>query len=126
MWKYQITGNIPSKKNSKQWIMRGGRKLLVPSDRHESWHDDASWQIKVQPRPANPLEKAAIVITIFAENMRPGDLTNKAESIMDLLVDMEILKDDNWFICGDIHLKFGGVERENPRAIIEINEHGSN
>ena len=106
--------------------MRGGRKLLVPSDRHEDWHLDASWQLKAQKRPADPIEMASIVITIFAENKRPSDLSNKAESIMDLLVDMEIIKDDNWFVIGDLHLKFGGVDKENPRAVIEIHQHGSN
>lgn len=117
---FEITGNIPSKKNSKRIFQRAGRPFIVSSQAHQEWHEEASWQLKVQDRPKEPLEKVAIVFTLYAENMRAGDLTNKAESVMDLLVDMEILKDDNWFICGDIHLKFGGVDKKNPRAVIEI------
>jgi hypothetical protein len=66
------------------------------------------------------LSPEAILITFYPPDRNAGDLTNKAESIMDLLVDMEILEDDNWFICSDIHLKFGGVDKQNPRAEIEI------
>lgn len=39
---------------------------------------------------------------------------------MDLLVDCGILPDDNWYICGDIRLKFGGVDAQNPRTEITI------
>jgi hypothetical protein len=35
----------------------------------------------------------------FAENRRRFDLTNAAESVMDLLVDAEILADESWAGC---------------------------
>ena len=56
----------------------------------------------------------------FPADKRKADLTNKAESIMDLLVDTKIIEDDNWFIINNINLKFGGVDTKNPRAEIEI------
>ncbi len=28
-------------------------------------------------------------------------------------------EDDNWFILPDIHMKFGGVDKVNPRGEIE-------
>lgn len=95
--------------------------MLLASENFMDWHVDASYQLKMQQRPVDPIKKAGVCITLFAETKRAADLTNKAESIMDLLVDMEILEDDNWFIVGDLHLKFGGVDKENPRAVIEIN-----
>lgn len=119
--KITLSGIPPSKKNSKRIITRGSRQYIVPSENYDDWHVDATWEIKSQRViPVLPIEKAAVKITFFAPTMRPADLTNKAESIMDLLVDLGILKDDNWFICGDLHLKFGGVEKKDPRAIIEI------
>jgi Holliday junction resolvase RusA-like endonuclease len=117
---FELKGNIPSKKNSKRWIQRGHRKFLVPSEDHEAWHEAAMWDIKAQGPLPETIEKAEVVITIYSENKRAGDLSNKAESVMDLLVDLEIIKDDNWFVVGDLHLKFGGVDKENPRAVIEI------
>jgi hypothetical protein len=41
---------------------------------------------------------------------------------MDLLVDNGILKDDSWFIVPKLTLIFGGVDKNNPRAEITINE----
>ena len=62
-----------------------------------------------------------ISIKIYAPDKRKADLTNKAESIMDLLVDNGKIEDDNWFVIGDIRLLFGGVDKVNPRAEIEWN-----
>lgn len=117
---FTILGRTPSKKNSRRAIYVGGRTIMVPSKDYESWHKDASKQLKCQKRPKEPIEKAEIVITFYAQNKVGADLTNKAESVMDLLVDNRILVDDNWFIVGDVHLKFGGVDRTNPRAEVEI------
>ena len=39
---------------------------------------------------------------------------------MDLLVDAGVIEDDNWFIIPEISLKFGGIDRQNPRCEISI------
>lgn len=122
IYTYNLYGAVASKKNGKQWIKRAGKRYLVPSDFHAAWHEEAGYQLKVQRRPKEPLESARIVLTFRAPDMKLADLTNKTESVMDLLVDHAVLKDDNWFICGDIHLKFGGVESKNPGVVIEIYE----
>ena len=116
-----ILGRIPSKKNSTLTFARGGRVIHIPSNDYRKWHKDATRQLSEIKLPTNiPLEKANITMTLFAPDNRAGDLTNKAESLMDLLVDCGYLQDDNWFICNDVHLLFGGVDKENPRAEIEI------
>lgn len=61
-----------------------------------------------------------MVLTFFAPDKRATDLSNKAESVMDLLVDNRVIEDDNWFVCPDLHLKFGGVDTLKPRCEIEI------
>jgi Holliday junction resolvase RusA-like endonuclease len=61
-----------------------------------------------------------IVIQIWAGDKRASDLTNKAESIMDLLVDAGILSDDNWFVVPNVELIFAGVDPKKPRAVIKI------
>lgn len=114
-----LKGNVPSKKNSKQIICRGSRPMLLPSESYKAWHETQMWILK-RFRPPEPLKSVKVEITLYAESARKADLTNKAESIMDLLVDAGILHDDNWFEVGDLHLKFGGIDREDPRALIEI------
>jgi Holliday junction resolvase RusA-like endonuclease len=49
-----------------------------------------------------------------------ADLTNKAESIMDLLVDAGVLQDDNWNVVPEVILRCKGIDRTNPRAEITI------
>lgn len=112
-----VIGNIPSKKNSKRIFCRGKYPTVLPSKKHEEWHEELMWQLKGQKKIEN-IEK--INITFYPSTKRKADLTNKAESIMDLLVDADIIEDDNWFVVGELNLIFGGKDKENPRAEIEI------
>ncbi len=38
---------------------------------------------------------------------------------MDMLVDNGILEDDNYSIVPNLTLKFGGVDKNNPKCFIE-------
>ena len=113
-----LLGRVPSKKNSKQIFCRGNRPTAIPSAKHKEWHIDASKQlIGVDKIPPN----REILFTLYAPDNRKGDLSNKWESVADLLVDNSIIEDDNWFVMDDIRMKFGGVDKDNPRVILEIN-----
>lgn len=90
--------------------------MLLPSSKHKEWHKDASNQLAgAEHIPPN----TPIIFTLYAPDLRAGDLSNKWESVADLLVDNGIVEDDNWFIMADIHMKFGGLDRENPRVVLE-------
>jgi Holliday junction resolvase RusA-like endonuclease len=122
-----LFGRIPSKKNSKQVVCRGRYPMVFPSERFVEWHRDATQQLMSMGMAVSkmgPMGHVSVTITIYAPDARVADLTNKAESIMDLLVDNGILADDNWFVCPDVHLIFGGVDKISPRAVIEILNHG--
>lgn len=121
MKKVLLRGAIPSKKNSKKIVCRGAYPLVLPSSNYEKWHKLAMWEVKAQRvGRAEAIEKVEIVI--FSPDRRRFDLTNKAESIMDLLVDVGILEDDNAFVCPQVILQFGGVDKVNPRAEVSIHE----
>ena len=116
-----ILGRIPSKKNSRCIFVRGGKLFNIPSKKYSEWHKEASALLlkdKNTPRSIYKIRK--IVLRLWAPDKRAGDLTNKAESIMDLLVDNKVIEDDNWFIVGNIHIKFEGVDRINPRCEVTI------
>ncbi len=101
-------------------VCRGSRPLLLPSSKYKEWHVDASNQItqqKIQP-VKGCIE--SVTLTFYAPDKRKFDLTNKAESIMDLLVDNGIIEDDNYSVIPNLQLKFGGVEKENPRVEISL------
>ena len=113
-----IKGRIPSKKNSRMIFCRGKRPMSIPNKRYVAWHKEAEAQLL----GTRPIKANKMTLTLYAPDKHKGDLTNKAESVMDLLVDMKIIEDDNWFVIDDLHLIFGGVDREDPRVEIIINK----
>jgi len=69
------------------------------------------------------IEKAEGVRLVFTfPDKRQTDLTNKAESVMDLLVSQRILSDDSWQKTGTIILESAGVDKYNPGVEIYIKE----
>lgn len=109
-----IQGRIPSKKNSTWTLLVKGRNVRLPSKKYAEWHRDAVSQLKFQKYT---LENE-ITLKIYAPDARKSDLTNKAESVMDTLVDCGFLEDDNWYVVSKLTLEFGGVDKENPRVEI--------
>jgi len=88
--KFKLMGNIPSKKNSRI-NTRSGRSF--PSKRYSEWHELASWQI-ITMKPIG--YRIKIDYTFIPKDRRLFDVSNKIESINDLLVDMGIVEDDNY------------------------------
>jgi len=107
-----IQGRIPSKKNSVGIAVVKGRVLKFPNSRYRTWNKEAVDQLQFQKYTLGN----SITVKIFAPDSRKTDLTNKAESVMDTLVDAGFLEDDNWYIVSKLTLEFGGVDKENPRA----------
>ena len=113
MNKITIRGRCPSKKNSRI-NTRSGRSF--PSAKYTAWHRDASAQLVAQKAPQIPTNE--ITLIFWMPDNRRCDLTNKAESIMDLLVDNYLIVDDCWQEINPIHLYCEGVDKDNPRVII--------
>ncbi len=113
-----IHGRVPSKKNSRKAIYAGGRTIMIPSDQYKAWHQGAATELY----GTKAIEKypVRVKITLFMPDAIRADLTNKAESIMDLLVDCCILQDDNWNVIPELDLRCAGIDRKDPRAEIEI------
>ncbi|MFA5217168.1 hypothetical protein [Sulfuricurvum sp.] len=117
-----LHGRIPSKKNSKKikWSFRKRRKVIVPSDSHLIWHENATIQILKQSPKKHCGDVKGIEMAFWMPDDRASDLTNKAESVMDLLVDNDILIDDSWQIVPYVLLKVRGIDRKDPRVLIWI------
>jgi len=113
-----VNGRTPSKKNSKQIIYVRGKPLIISSKDYAIWHKTALQTLKTAPK-FNGNTKA-VVLCFYSENKRKFDLSNKAESIMDLLVDAGILQDDNYEVVPRLILEYGGISKENPRCEIHL------
>lgn len=114
-----IYGNTPSKKNSKQIVPVHGRYIIISSKNYAQWHKEALKQLIGAKKVVTP---TIPYIKFYQGTARQYDLTNKAESIMDLLVDAGIIPDDSVEYIPEIHLSHGGKDKENPRAEITFND----
>ncbi|MHB8483646.1 MAG: RusA family crossover junction endodeoxyribonuclease [Nitrospiria bacterium] len=119
--RFILTGRVPSKKNSRILICRGRYPMSIPNGKYTSWHKDASLQLKNQAIPRFS-GVVSITMTFFFPDKRKTDLSNKGESVNDLLVDNKIIIDDNWNVLRSLHYFSGGVDKENPRVEIDIVE----
>jgi Holliday junction resolvase RusA-like endonuclease len=114
-----ITGRIPSKKNQRNCFVKFGRQYNIPSKQYTAWHKDASLQLLKQ-HPGLLENIIRIELFFYAPDKRASDMSNKMESIMDFLVDNNVITDDNWYIINKVILTFKGVDRQNPRCEIYI------
>ena len=119
---YLFSGRIPSKKNSKRIIRVGRRSMLVSSKQHEIWEEQMLWELKNQDIPKEPFKGNGIHILLdfYTPDRGRADLTNKAESIMDVMIKAGIIEDDSWWIVNGIDLRFRGLDRKDPRCIVYL------
>ena len=121
MIKFQLKGNTPSKKNSKNITYAKGRMMVIPSKKHKDWHEEQMWVMKSLRIPLQT-KPVMIAMTFFADSKRRGDLDNKASSVLDLLKDGGVIEDDDWFHVPKVVLDFGGVCPQSPHCEIELTE----
>ena len=95
-----------------------GKIINIPSNRYRAWHKPALQTLKNTPVRFEKTE--CVDLCFYGENKRKFDLSNRAESIMDLLVDAGIIPDDNYEIVPRLDIKYGGVSKENPRCEVII------
>lgn len=95
MVKITLTGDIPSKKNGKRIVFSKRLKVpfIISSKNHQDWHKRVINQLLT----AKPYKSQIKVVELifFPSSRRKFDLSNKAESVMDILVDAKVLEDDN-------------------------------
>jgi Holliday junction resolvase RusA-like endonuclease len=112
-----LDGNVPSKKNSR--INRGDGMSFV-SKRYKDWQDSALDQVRLQTRERffNPV---AIEVIIYFGTMTRADLDNRLTSILDMLVEALVLRDDKW---QDVPMLQAQAEyrKGNPGAFVRITE----
>jgi hypothetical protein len=127
--KLESTRNIavPSKKNQRTPIVNRhtGKTFLKPSDQYTKWKklthgfwQGEYWKLK-NDKVRLPIVRCKINIIFYFGDDKDKDCTNKAETIMDALVEYEILADDSFKVVNDISLK-GFLCRDRPRTEIYI------
>ena len=118
-----LKGRIPSKKNSSWSMTRGNRQLRFPSSKYTKREKEQLAALKEQeilPMGFNqPLE---IQYKFWRPDNRKTDISNKLESVNDMLKRYWLLEDDNSTIVKYIKAIAMWVDKENPRCEIYIKD----
>lgn len=118
---------IPSKKNQQTPIVNPhtGKAFLKHSDQYIRWkkRTTAFWEAQhlklLDAKVRLPIVRCKVKIAFYFGDDRDKDCTNKAETIMDALVEHSILADDSFKVVGDITVN-GFLCRDRPRTEIYI------
>lgn len=128
-YRYELTGEVPAKKNSRV-VTNTGRNF--PNQQYKDWHDGATAQLMLQTLPLGgnpdkpsacrlPLEKCkSLTVTFFHRTRARRDTDNQASSVKDLLVDCGVLQDDNWTVIGEEHYIPVYAPKDEAHCVIEI------
>lgn len=125
--KITIHGETPSKKNSRITLRNG---MTIPSKRYREWHKKAREDVFVQCLAqsngsgfALPIEKCRVAMTFWHGDLRRRDSDNGATSVLDLLTDCGIIRDDNWRVVRRLLIE-NEYDKGNARVEVEILEAG--
>lgn len=112
-----LEGSVPSKKN--QRINRGDG-VSFPSKKFVQWQGDALKQVRMQTRQRFYVPVSVEVIIYFGSKVR-ADLDNRLTSILDMLVEALVLKDDKWQDVPQIAVQ-AEYRKGQPGAFIRLTE----
>lgn len=112
-----LEGSVPSKKN--QRINRGDG-VSFPSKKFVQWQNDALRQVRIQTRQRFLVPVGIEVIIYFGTKVR-SDLDNRLSSILDMLVEALVLRDDKWQDVPRIAIQ-AEYRKGKPGAFIRITE----
>lgn len=116
--KFTIPLTPVTKKNSQRIVIRGGRPIILPSEKYKEYENAALWFI---PKLSVPISFSVNVKCIFyMPTARVCDLTNHLESIDDVMVKAGLLEDDNYRIVAAHDGSRVMVDRNNPRTEVLI------
>lgn len=120
-----VFGDVPSQKNSKQIYFNraSGKPFISSNPRVKAWQEDAAWQLKTVSIPARGwLYPLTIKLAFAFRTARRRDLENAASTVLDALVHAGIIADDDYKHACPITLDFIGVDKQNPRVEITLEE----
>lgn len=113
-----INGVIPSKKNSKKVIpdWKHRRVRLITSPEVQNWEKVVQSGVMGMGKIDGPVK---MEIVIYNPDLRKRDLDNQLCSINDAIKGI-LFEEDDGKVLQDIHIRWGGVDKNNPRADITI------
>lgn len=103
-----LPGIPPSKKNSRIIIHgKNGRHFDIPSNEYQKWEKNMAWEVTQQCRKVGRMKLAVHLHVIFhVIDKVSWDLSNKLESVQDLLKKCSVVSDDNRFVIQEVKVSW--------------------
>lgn len=125
MYKFEIRGQAPSKKNTHEskWSYKHKRFVIAPAKKYMYWENAAVLQLKSQKKNGvdYPVTgKLHVKIMIYRRHNYKPDLSNLIQSVEDALEKAGIIENDNQIESLDGSRRILGVSEGVQRAEIEI------
>jgi len=117
---FNIPWRIPSKKNSKRIIVRGKRGLLLPSEKYIEWENSIIKRLLFTARKMKLWWNLHFMYHFHFPDNRKTDMSNKIESINDMLVKAWYIEDDNATIISRITSLYWWVDKDRAWCVVEI------
>lgn len=114
--------------------VRKKKTFYLNLNQYNKWHFQDKNQLKKlfkitilkDVRELTPVKSCHVTYTIYYPTNRKFDLDNIGSVVCkftnDVLTESNIIEDDNYTCIKEITYKFGGIDKENPRAEVEIKE----
>jgi len=114
--------------------VRKKKTFYLNLNQYNKWHFQDKNQLKKlfkitilkDVRKLRPVKACHVIYTIFYPTNRKFDLDNigsvTCKFTNDVLTECGIIEDDNYTCIKEVTYKFGGVDKENPRAEVTIKE----
>jgi Holliday junction resolvase RusA-like endonuclease len=117
----QIELPFPPSSNTAYPTNRSGGRRLGKKGR--AWKEEAAQLLAIALRVYTVPDDKAIIITMYAylPDNRPRDLANHEKLPIDALCG-HLHIDDNWQRVVGNAIYFGGIEPDNPRLVIELQQ----
>ena len=112
-----LEGNVPSKKNSRVRTRSGSS---IPNKAYYDWQESALWQVRQQTKARFLKPVSVEVVIYFGKNIR-ADLDNRLTSILDMLVEAIVIRDDKWQDVPRMQAQ-AEYRKGNPGAFVRITE----
>lgn len=118
---YVLDGETPSKKNNRIGL-RSGKN--IPSEKYRKWLQAKKIELFRQGILCPPIDKPVKISFVFYhKDERTRDTDNQISSILDLLKDAKVIKDDNWQIVKRISAVAILTETKEPSVNVVISDY---
>lgn len=115
--RYVLSGEVGCKKNCNKF--NSVTRRVYKTAHFRNWHDSALLQLKSQGVPEVPVGRFRTEITLYHGTLRRVDSDNQVTSLLDLLQDACIIKDDCWTCVAEKVIR-DVYRKGKPGALIEI------